>query len=139
MSNFDGVSYLAGLAMQAEQVTMQDESVVEATAEWRECLESQVSFALPQDPRTEMPPAAAEKGWGSVDGKASAAEITDAVADAECRESSGLATLAYERNWEEQEKLVAENRDKLDRIRADAIERKKKLLTIVAENAPAAP
>jgi hypothetical protein len=139
MSNFDGVNYLSGLAMQADQVTLQDETVIEATAEWRECLESQVDFPLPEDPRTGMPPTEAMKLWGTGEEGASAEEIADAVADAECRESSGLTEAAYEKNWEEQTKLVEQNRDKLDRIRAEAVERKKMLLTIVAENAPAAP
>lgn len=137
--NFDGQNYLAELAMQAEQVVLQDEDVAKATAAWRECLAPRVDFTLPQDPRTGMPPAAAEREWGSEEGTASPKEIADAVADAKCRESSGLSAMAYERSWEEQEKLVTENRDKLDRIRADAVERKAKLLTIVAENAPPAP
>ena len=138
-TNFDGVNYLAGLAMQAEQVAMQDDDVIEATAAWRRCLQPQVDFPLPQDPRTEMPPAVAEQEWGSAEGRASAAEIADAVADAECREASGLTAIAYQRNREAQQQLVDENRDKLDRIRAEAIERREKLLTIVAQNAPAAP
>ncbi|MCK8475646.1 hypothetical protein [Microbacterium aurugineum] len=137
--NFDGESYLAGLALQADGVVLQDAAVVEATARWRECLAPQVDFALPDDPRTGMPPAESERVWKSEGGEASAAEIRDAIADAECRESSGLTAVAYERNWEEQQKLVDENRDKLDRIRSEAVERKAKLLTIVAENAPAAP
>lgn len=137
--NADGQGYLAGLAIQADQVVLQDKSVIDATTKWRECLEPQVDFALPEDPRTGMPPASKEELWGSVGGVASAAEIAAAVADAECRESSGLAELAYEKNWDEQLKLVEKNRDTLDRIRADAIERKEYLLTIVAENAPPAP
>ena len=66
-------------------------------------------------------------------------ELAAAVADAECRETSGLSAAKYEKTWEEQQRLVTENRDKLDRIRSEATERKSKLLTIVAENAPAAP
>lgn len=139
MSNFDGVNYLSSLAVQADRIALQDESVIRATAEWRECLEPQVDFPLPDNPREGMPPVEARKNWGSNADGASPAEIADAVADAECRESSGLTEAAYERNWEEQEKLVAKNRDKLERIRAEAVERKKMLLTIVAENAPEAP
>jgi hypothetical protein len=140
--NFDGQNYLAELSTQAQKVVQQDAEVVEATAAWRECLEPQVDFPLPQDPWTEMPPSAVAQKWGAVTGGTtvpSAAEIAAAVTDAECRESSGLASLAYQKNWEEQQKLVEKNRDKLDRIRADAIARKAKLLEIVAENAPPAP
>ncbi|MFS0910708.1 hypothetical protein AB3M89_02875 [Microbacterium sp. 179-I 3D2 NHS] len=139
MSNFDGVNYLFQLSRQANQVTLQDDAVVKATAAWRECLAPQVDFPLPDDPREGMPPTEAMKIWRSDGDGASAAEIADAIADAECRESSGLSAAAYEKNWEEQQKLVAENRDKLERIRAEAVERKKMLLTIVAENAPEAP
>lgn len=139
MSTVDGVNYLASLAIQADQIALQDESVIRATEKWRECLEPQVDFALPENPREGMPPAEARKIWGFNGDGASPAEIADAVADAECRESSGLTAAAYEKNWEEQEKLVSENRDKLERIRAEAAERKKMLLTIVAENAPEAP
>lgn len=142
--NFDGVNYLAGLAMQAEQVALQDESVVEATAKWRECLEPQLPFTLPKvlDPWTEMPPSAVGEEWGIGTGGTpapSVEELAAAVADAECRETSGLSAAKYEKTWEEQQRLVTENRDKLDRIRSEATERKSKLLTIVAENAPAAP
>lgn len=140
--NFDGQNYLAELSTQAQKVAEQDAEVVEATAAWRECLQPQVDFPLPRDPWTEMPPSAVAQKWGAVTGGTtapSAPEIAAAVADAECRESSGLASLAYEKNWAEQQKLVEKNRDKLDRIRADAIARKAKLLEIVAENAPPAP
>ena len=116
--------------------------MVKAVKAWRECLTPRVDYAVTQEQPWEGAPYEVAEVWGAVTGSSSAPsaeELAAAVADAECQESSGWASLWYERNWEEQEKLVAENRDKLDRIRADAIERKKKLLTIVAENAPAAP
>ncbi|MGS0562187.1 hypothetical protein [Microbacterium aurugineum] len=139
MQTGEGINYLMGLAMQADQVVLQDPAVVEATAKWRACLAPQVDFTLPEDPRTGMPPMEAERVWKSEGGIASAAELRDAVADADCRESSGLTAITYERNWEEQQKLVAGNRDQLERIREEAVKRKVRLLTIVAENAPAAP
>lgn len=140
--NFDGVSYLSGLALQAQKVALQDDSVVEATGQWRECLEPHVNFPVPHDPWSGMPPTVVAQKWGIETGGTpgpSAEEVAAAVADADCRESSGLSAFTYERNWEEQQKLVEENRDKLERIRSEAIERKARLLTIVAENAPPAP
>ncbi|KJL30216.1 hypothetical protein [Microbacterium oxydans] len=139
LTSVDGVNYLAGLALQAEQVVQQDDAVIEATDKWRTCLEPKVDFTLPQDPRTEMPPADAQRKWGLDDESASAEELAVAVADAECRDSSGLSEITYEKSWAEQEKLVEENRDNLERIRSEAAERKEYLLTIVAANAPAAP
>ena len=143
-TTFDGVNYLSGLALQAEEVVLQDPAVIEATAQWRDCLEPLVSFSLRsiRDPWTEMPPRYAATAWGATadgTGTPSAEEIAVAMADAECRDSSGLAGTKYERSWDEQQNLVDQNRDKLDRIREAAAERKAKLLTIVAENAPKAP
>lgn len=140
-ANFDGQNYLAELAFQAESVVAQEPAVMEAVVAWRECLAPQVDYEVPEEP-TSGPPLSVRQKWGAVTGGTpmpSAEELAAAIADAECQESSGWSSLWYERNWEEQEKLVAENRDKLDRIRAEAVDRKEKLLTIVAENAPAAP
>lgn len=141
-STADGLNYNAELSAQAWDIVEQDPDVVKAVKAWRECLTPRVDYVVTQEQPWEGAPSAEQEKWGAVTGSSSAPsteELAAAVADAECQESSGWASLWYERNWEEQEKLVAENRDKLDRIRADAIERKKKLLTIVAENAPAAP
>lgn len=140
--NFDGVSFLSGLAMQAQQVALQDDAVVEATAEWRECLEPHVGFPVPHDPWSGMPPDVAAQEWGIETGgtpEPSGEEIAAAVADADCRETSGLSAATYDKTWEAQQELVDENRDKLDRIRSEAVARKAYLLTVVAENAPAAP
>ncbi|KTR76663.1 hypothetical protein NS234_10790 [Microbacterium oxydans] len=141
-STADGLNYNAELSAQAWDIVEQDPDVVKAVKAWRECLTPRVDYAVTQEQPWEGAPYEVAEVWGAVTGSSSAPsaeELAAAVADAECQESSGWASLWYERIWEEQEKLVAENRDKLDRIRADAIERKKKLLTIVAENAPAAP
>ena len=141
-SNFDGLNYNAQLSFQAWNIAEQDPDVVNAVKAWRECLAPQVDYEVTQEQPWEGAPHEVTKKWGAVTGSPtppSAEEIAAAVADAECQDSSGWSALWYERNWQEQVKLLEQNRDKLDRIRADAIERKKKLLTIVAENAPPAP
>ena len=143
-ATFDGINYLSGLALQAEEIVLQDPAVIDATDRWRDCLEPLVSFSLRsvRDPWTEMPPNSAATAWGAAPdgtGTPSAEELAAAVADAECRDSSGLSDARYDKSWDEQQNLVHQNRDKLDRIREAAAERKAKLLTIVAENAPKAP
>lgn len=138
----DGQNYLSGLAIQAEQVALQDDEVIAATKKWRECLQPQVEYTVPADPWSGMPSAGAMEKWGILSGQtpeASAEEIAAAVADADCRESSGLAEAKYQKSWDEQLKLVQENRDELERIRDAATERRETLLTIVAENTPPAP
>lgn len=138
----DGTNFLSGLAIQAEQVALQDDEVIAATKKWRECLQSQVDYTVPVDPWSGMPSEGAMEKWGILSGgtpEASAEELAAAVADADCRETSGLAEAKYQKSWEQQLKLVQENRDELDRIRAAAAERQEKLLTIVAENTPPAP
>lgn len=145
-SNFDGTNYLAGLSLQAEEEARRDETVIGATKEWRACLQPQVDYTVPADPWSGMPSRGAMKNWGLIsDGtsegtpEASAEEIAAAVADAECRESSGLSEAKYDRSWDVQLQLVEENRDELERIRDAAVERREKLLTIVAEHSPPAP
>jgi hypothetical protein len=138
----EGESYLAQSAIQAEQVATQDDEVLAATSRWRDCLRPRVEFTVPQDPWSGMPPSDAATEWGVGSGgtsEPSAEEIAAAVADAECRESSGMSAAMYERTRREQQKLVDENRDKLDRIRTEAIEREAKMREIVAENAPVGP
>lgn len=141
-SNVDGLNYNAELSAQAWNIAEQDPDVVTAVKAWRECLAPRVDYAMTQEQPWEGAPFSAREGWGAVTGSPSppsAEEIAAAVADAECQDASGWSALWYERNWDEQVKLVEQNRDKLDRIRAAAVERKEMLLTIVAENAPEAP
>jgi len=137
----DALNYVNGLAVQAGQVAEQDPAVRAGVSAWRECVTAKVTFAVP-DSTWEMPPPPLDEQFGitgpNKTATASAEEIAVAIADADCRESSGLSEARYEAEWDHQLKLVAENRDTLDRIRAEALVHKEKLLTIVAENAPAA-
>lgn len=136
----DGFNYISDLAVQASQVAQERQEVQAAVAAWRECLTSKVDFVVPTDPWTEMPPLAVAERFGIVGPNqttaASTEEIAAAVADAECRESSGASAALYEAQWDAQSALVDENRNQLDRIRRDAAEHELVLLNIVAENAP---
>jgi len=140
MRDIDALNYVNGLAVQAGQVAEQDPAVRAGVSAWRECLTAKVTFAVP-DSTWEMPPPPVDEQFGitgpNKTATASAEEIAVAITDADCRESSGLSEARYEAEWDHQLKLVAENRDALDRIRAEALVHKEKLLTIVAENAPA--
>jgi len=139
----DAQNYVMGLAMQASDVAVQDASVQEAVARWRECLTPKVDFAVSDTPWKQMPPQAVAERFGlygeSRTMAASGDEIAVAVADAQCRESSGVSETRYNLEWDQQKKLMDQNRDQLDRIRAEAGAHKKDLLAIIAENAPAAP
>jgi hypothetical protein len=139
----DGYNYISDLATQARDVATQSESVVGLLPRWQECLQGRVSFSVPADPWAEMPPAGVASRFG-LDGSnktltPSQEEIDAAVADAECRASTGLSTALYDAEWDQQAKLVTENRDQLERFRSGATELNEKLLTVVAEHAPAAP
>lgn len=139
----DGLNYLSDLAVQSSEAARQDGDVQAAVQRWRKCLTPKVDFAVPDSPWSAMPPLSVGESLGLTGqdqtSTASKAEIDIAVADAGCRDSSGLQKTLYDLEWDLQQKLVKENRDKLDRIRRDANSHNKELLKIVAENAPPAP
>lgn len=138
----DGWNYVNDLAVQAADVTAQDPEIKEVNLRWHECLSGRVDFAVPSDVR-QMPTQEVSQRFGLTGPEASVTasveEIAVAVADAECRTSSGLAELRYDREWEEQQKLLDANRDQLERIRAEAKAHHRVLLESIAANAPGAP
>ncbi|UGS26232.1 hypothetical protein K8F61_16625 [Microbacterium resistens] len=142
LRDVDSWNYVNGLASQAADIVEQDDEVRRAVARWRECLSAQIDFAVPEDDR-QMPTQEVSQRFGLTGPEASmtasAEEIAVAVADAECRTSSGLAELRYDREWEEQQKLLDANRDQLERIRAEAKAHHRVLLESIAANAPGAP
>lgn len=136
------LSYLNELAMQAEDVAERDPAVIAARSAWRECLSARVEFPVPDDVWA-MPPEPLDEEFGIIGPgatkEASSEEIAVAVADAQCRESSRLSELQYEKEWAEQLSLIHANRDQLDRSRVIDRERKKELLHTIAEYSPPAP
>ncbi|MFK4788237.1 hypothetical protein [Microbacterium sp. ZW T5_56] len=139
----DGNNFLSGLGMQATSVAESDPQVADALKEWHQCLSSAVDFTVGKTPWEGLLPDSVLQRFGLVGEQlsetASAEEIAVATADAECRESSQLSEKLYNIEWAEQQKLVDENRDKLEAIRAAGIARNDKSREIVAENAPPAP
>ncbi|KHK97630.1 hypothetical protein LK09_10485 [Microbacterium mangrovi] len=131
----DQANYVMGLKSQAIDVANTKPAVRESLKGWRKCLADQYSFAVPAIPQ-DMPPKPLDKKFKSSGSVASAEEIELAVADAKCRDSSGWAAALYRAEWDAETTLVNENRDKLDRIRTEAVAFRKKMLAVVAANAP---
>lgn len=136
----EGLNYIASLEIQARDEISTDDAVRDAARAWRTCLSDIVTFELPKDPWSEMPTAEMAQEFGVYGSNptevASSEEIAVAEADARCRDSSGYADARYRAEWSAQETLVANNRDKLDRIRNDAVAHVDELKTTIAENAP---
>ncbi|HUG49495.1 MAG TPA: hypothetical protein VLZ78_00715 [Terrimesophilobacter sp.] len=139
----DDYNYVSSLQVQASDAAIQDSRVQTALAKWRACLSSKVSYSVPDNPWDVMPPSAVAAQWGLLGAHktptASENELTAAVADATCRDTSGLSKTLYDLEWTNEEELIVKNRDKLDRIRDNITKTTKEYLEIVAANAPAAP
>lgn len=117
--------------------------VVKAAADWRACMEPEGIADLPANP-DEMPTPGLSQQFGLVgDGEAESAitaeEIRIATADATCQESSGFKQALYDQEWSNQIAVMAANADDLARIRDLLSENKKRVLDIIAQNAPDEP
>lgn len=107
-------NYAMGLASIASAVALEDPTVVEAAKLWRECMRQVGAGVLPSSP-FEMPTQSMTESWQpDAEGLASAAEISVAVGDAQCRESSGFTDALYITEWQAQLNQIDENRDALD-------------------------
>lgn len=137
MRDADQFDYIMGLKTQASDVIRTDPNVRQAVKEWKQCVADQYSFDVPDRPE-EMPTALVEQLGlpSSSNAVATAKEIEIAVADAKCQESSGYAAATYRAQWDAETELVSENRDKLERIRTEALAHREELLTVIAANAP---
>lgn len=136
----DGLNYIASLEMQARDEISSIDAVRDAAQKWKSCLSEFVTFELPKDPWGEMPTLEMAQEYGiygsSLTEVASPEELFVAEADARCRDSSGYSEARYRAEWSAQEVLVAGSRDKLDRIRNEAVAHTEELRTVIAENAP---
>lgn len=136
----DGLNYIASLEMQARDEVSSMDAVRDAAQAWRSCLSEFVTFELPKDPWGEMPTPEMAQEYGiygvNLTEVASPEELHVAEADAQCRDSSGYTEARYRAEWSTQEILVTTNRDKLDRIRNEAVAHTDELKTLIAENAP---
>ncbi|MGN8552101.1 UNVERIFIED_CONTAM: hypothetical protein OHV15_05915 [Microbacterium sp. SLM126] len=139
----DGWNWIVDLVTQANDEATNDETVEAAAEKWRDCLAPQVDFEVPDNPWSEMPPLAVANEFGLTGDLATAVaspeEIRVAVADARCRDESGATIALYEAEHDAQERLVTENRARLERLRTDTLAHKESLMAVVGEHAPAAP
>ena len=140
MRDADQRDYVLGLKRQALEVADTQPAVREALASWTRCLLEEHNLVAAPSP-DQMPTEAISASFsskGSSTGAPSSEEIAAAVADATCRESSGYSAARYAAEWDAEVDLVSQNREKLDRIRDEAVVHRDELLTVVAENAPKA-
>jgi hypothetical protein len=134
----DQLDYVMSLKIQATDVAKADPAVRKSARKWKRCISAQYSIDFPDIPQ-EMPTAALAEQFalsGSTRAVPSAEEIEVAVADANCQVSSGYAAARYKAEWAAETQLLEADRDKLERIRAEATAHRKELLTVVAANAP---
>ncbi|WP_312171735.1 hypothetical protein [Microbacterium sp.] len=136
----DGLNYIASLEMQTRDEISSIDAVRDAAETWKSCLSGFITFELPDDPWGEIPTLEMAQEYGiygdNLTEVASPEELSIAEADARCRDSSGYTEARYQAEWSAQENLVTENRDKLERIRNDAVAHTDELRTLIAENAP---
>ncbi|MBD3941760.1 hypothetical protein IF188_08655 [Microbacterium sp. NEAU-LLC] len=125
----------AALTLSAQAET--DEAVAQPGKEWAACMSSKGYDGVPTNP-LEWPSDALEEQWQvGIPGSTPAPdEIAMATADADCAESSGWSEAFYQANWSRQIDFIAENADRLVRIRSELKDDKRRLLRAVAENAP---
>lgn len=132
------------LVFEANDAARLDDDVVEATERWRECMEVAGIPDLPETP-FDMPTEAMTNRMrhgprGEADGgldrpwqPPSTEEIELAVADAECRESSGFAETFYEKEWDAQLELMAPRVDELEQLAEALQEFDQELNQVLAE------
>lgn len=108
------------LANQALDEAAGTDAVREAAAQWRTCMAPQGISDLPDAPDTDSGgmPTPGQIAAYAIDDPASAAgadEIAAAVADAQCRESSGYDDALYAAEWARQSAALNDNADALVR------------------------
>lgn len=108
----------------------QQPAVVAAAAAWRQCMAPLGISDLPQMPEggsSSMPTASQSAAFGldvvesDPDSQPSTQEIAAAVADAQCRDSSGFSGALYDAEWSAQSVTLAQHADELVREK-DAID-----------------
>ncbi|MBD3943125.1 hypothetical protein IF188_15635 [Microbacterium sp. NEAU-LLC] len=141
---------LAGWYYESMEAAMRAPEVEQTGAAWQQCLQDRgypVDLAAPLTLDEWMPseellaktgvPARWQPGDGGPENPLSQAEVDLAVADAECRASSGWMDAFYQAMWDAQVELVAQHADELVRARDDWITQRDAMLALVAEHAPA--
>lgn len=146
----EATNRVLGWMWEAQEVANRAPAVVKAGVDWQQCLKAAGYSAVPESPvgsDESMPTQALlrELGipsrWGDGDGAPenalTAQEITLAVDDASCRDSSGWSEAMYQAMWDAQADVVSANADELVRMRGKWQTDRESILAIIAAHAPA--
>ena len=138
----DSLNQLVAYVWDARDAAANEKDVRDAAARWRACLQKAGYSGLPNSPVDAMPTDAlrAQVGipaFGKQDGGPIAAatpqEITLALADVACRDSSGWAKAQYAAEWDQEVKILNKNADRIVRDHdADLATLKKDLAVLAA-------
>ncbi|PRB17262.1 hypothetical protein CQ042_05530 [Microbacterium sp. MYb62] len=119
------LDYSPGIAQAAILGAREDPTVADSAKEWAACMAPLGVSDLPSTPAS-MPSESmkARYGWANfseVDSSPplTSAEISDAVADARCRESSGYSAALYQAEWSRQVDLLQSNAAALEDLRKE--------------------
>jgi hypothetical protein len=134
----EGTELIGSLGIAAYEAAKADKGTLESASRWRSCMRPQGISDLPDAP-SKMPSASLARRFGLTgddrptdEGSASPAEIRVATADARCRASSGYAKVMYDEEVDQQLKLVARNREALDRTRAAGLRHDRQVRSVIA-------
>lgn len=132
----------SGLGETAFQAALEEKTVKTAAAKWRSCMLPQGVSDLPDTP-SKMPSNSVALEFGlNGDVSAAAPAVSDAerklaIADAQCRDSSGYRTAVYDAEWSQQVKLLKDNADELGRVKAAIKKNKSAVDAVIASHASA--
>ncbi|MFV0374123.1 hypothetical protein [Microbacterium sp.] len=108
-------------------------AVQEAAARWRECMKPLGLVDLPSSPYPVMPTESQRARFEEEHPSPGPLQLHDAMFDAACRESSGYAEAAYEAEWDEEHRIIAENIDEFERIRTEGDKYYQQAVRTIAE------
>lgn len=138
------LNFASGLAQSAFAGSLQDPEVKKTAAAWRACMAPKGIEDLADDP-SGMPTESLSRRFGltaTPDAgqtvEATPEEITLAVFDAKCRQSSGYERARYEAEWSRQVTLLAENLTALEDVKSRITDIDRSLREVIVSHAPAA-
>ena len=131
----------SGYALAAWEGAQKDAPVVAAASKWHTCMLSAGVSDLPMNPQ-DMPSPSLRKQFNitlsisPVPPTVSNAEIAMATEDQNCRMSSNYSTALYKAEWDRQAKLVAQNADALQRVKATLAAQAAEISKVISSHAP---
>jgi len=137
----ENVNQLNWYAADARDAAANEKDVRDAAARWRACLQKAGYSGLPNSPVDAMPTDALRAQAGIPTGDlsdggaiapATPQEITLALADVACRDSSGWAKAQYAAEWDQEVKILNKNADRIVRDHESDLATLKKDLAVLA-------